>query len=356
MYKGLFGLFKRLKRRYNNCVIVPYSLKHHSALEEDYKHSQYSRIYENEAMVSKTDVNGIITFANDKFLLNTGYSRDEVIGKTHAIIKSPTTEDSVFVNLWCTIKAGKRWSGFMEGLRKNGTPFYSKVKIYPIFNSRGHVVEFLAFRNDITDVIDMKKAIEKTQKEIILAMGSIGENRSGETGHHVNRVAEYSYTIALAYGIPPKDADIIRMAAPMHDIGKVAIADSILNKPSRLTEEEFEIMKSHSRLGYDMFKDSPLELCRIAGEIAHEHHEKWDGTGYPRGIRGEDIHIHARIVTICDVYDALRSDRCYKRGWTHDEVMDYFIKESGKQFDPILVDLFIENLDRIKEIEEEFKD
>lgn len=194
-----------------------------------------------------------------------------------------------------------------------------------------------------------------TQREVIATMGAIGETRSKETGDHVLRVGEYAKALALMVGLSPEEAEELRMAAPMHDIGKVGIKDAILNKPGRLTEEEFEIMKQHSVLGYEMLSGSQQKLLQTAAIVAYEHHEKWDGRGYPRGLKGENIHIYGRIVAIVDVFDALGHDRVYKKAWPLDKILDYIQAHSAKQFDPFLVEHFLKNIQVFKDIQMHYK-
>lgn len=151
-------------------------------------------------------------------------------------------------------------------------------------------------------------------------------------------------------------AEKLRMASPMHDIGKLAIPDSILNKPGKLTQEEFETMKMHASLGYEMLKNSKRDIIKIGAIIALQHHEKYNGTGYPAGLKGEDIHLYGRISAISDVFDALGSKRVYKEAWELDRIIALFKEERGQHFDPILVDLFLNNLDEFLKIKEKFPD
>ena len=202
----------------------------------------------------------------------------------------------------------------------------------------------------------LRNELIETQKEMIETMGEIGESRSQETGNHVKRVAKYSYTLAKLAGLPDHQADLLRLASPMHDIGKVAIPDYILLKPGKLTTEEFEKMKQHTSIGYHVFKHSHRDLLRTAAIIAHEHHERWDGTGYPNGIAGEGIHIFGRITAIADVFDALGSDRVYKKAWPLENIIDYLQEQRGKHFDPILIDLFLQHVDKFIHIRNEFSD
>jgi putative two-component system response regulator len=208
----------------------------------------------------------------------------------------------------------------------------------------------------VEELEKLNKEIEETQKEVVFQMGSIGETRSQETGFHVKRVAEYSKLLALLYGLSEEDAELLKMASPMHDIGKVGIPDSILKKPAKLTSEEFEVMKTHAELGWKMLGDSTRPILKAASIIAIEHHERWDGNGYPKGKSGDDIHIYGRITALADVFDALGSDRCYKKAWELEKILTLLTEEKGKQFDPKLIDLFFENLESFLQIRDSLKD
>ena len=202
----------------------------------------------------------------------------------------------------------------------------------------------------------LQQEIEHTQKEIIFTMAEVGEMRSKETGNHVRRVAEYSKILALGYGLSEEEADLLRTASPMHDIGKIAIPDAVLLKPGKLDEEEFNIMKTHSYKGYQMLCHSDRKILNAAAVVAYEHHEKWNGRGYPRGISGEDIHIFGRITAIADVFDALGSDRVYKKAWDLEKILNLFREEKGEHFDPKLVEVFFEKLDELLVVRDTFKD
>jgi response regulator RpfG family c-di-GMP phosphodiesterase len=206
------------------------------------------------------------------------------------------------------------------------------------------------------ELANLHKEIEDTQKEVIFTMGEVGEFRSKETGNHVKRVAEYSYQLALGCGLSKADAELLRMASPMHDIGKVAIDDSILKKPGKLTDEEFEIMKSHTTMGYEVLRHSKRRIIAAAATVAYEHHEKYNGRGYPRGLKGEEIHIFGRITALADVFDALGSDRCYKKAWELESIYELFRRESGEHFDNKIVDAFFVNIDEILKIRGMFRD
>lgn len=202
----------------------------------------------------------------------------------------------------------------------------------------------------------LSNEIEETQKEIIFTMGEIGESRSKETGNHVKRVAEYSYILAKQLGMSHEEAELLKIASPMHDIGKVAIPDSVLKKPGKLTDEEFDIMKAHTNIGYGLLKNSSRRILKTAAIVAHQHHEKWNGRGYPQGIQGEEIHIYGRITAIADVFDALGSERVYKQPWELDRILNLFKEERGQHFDPMVVDAFMAQLPEILKVRELYSD
>jgi HD-GYP domain-containing protein (c-di-GMP phosphodiesterase class II) len=224
-------------------------------------------------------------------------------------------------------------------------------------NQKGEIGELVTTLNERTSMLKaLQKEIEDTQKEVIFTMGAVGESRSKETGNHVKRVAEYSKILALHYGLDEKEAEMLKQASPMHDIGKVAIPDAILNKPGPFNQEERRIMNTHAQLGYEMLKMSNRHLLKMAATVAHEHHEKYNGTGYPQGLSGENIHIYGRITALADVFDALGSDRVYKKAWDDEKIFQLFKEERGEHFDPKLIDIFFEHLDEFLAIRDTFKD
>jgi response regulator RpfG family c-di-GMP phosphodiesterase len=204
--------------------------------------------------------------------------------------------------------------------------------------------------NVALDNLFLNEEILNTQTELILKLGEVVEKRSSEASQHVKRVAEFSYQLAMDYGLSELDARLLKSASPMHDIGKVGIPDSILLKPGKLTEDEFEIMKTHAQIGYEIFNSSDRSLLKAAALIAIGHHEKWDGTGYPNAKKGNDIHIYGRITAVSDVFDALYHKRCYKPAWPINDIVDLFKEQSGIQFDPELVDIVLGSLEKYTEI------
>ncbi len=213
-----------------------------------------------------------------------------------------------------------------------------------------------AYGFNVTELIEANEEIIETQKELVYRMGEIGETRSKETGNHVKRVAEYSKQLALLSGLSRDQAELLKMASPMHDIGKVAIPDSVLNKPGRLDAADWEIMKTHASIGRDLLCHSDRPILQAAAIVAGQHHEKWDGNGYPDGRSGEDIHIYGRITALVDVFDALASARVYKQAWPLEDVVQLLREQRGKHFDPVLVDLLLDNLDTFLAIRDQHQD
>lgn len=213
-------------------------------------------------------------------------------------------------------------------------------------------------RNALTafENISLRTLLEESQREIVYLLGDAVEHRSKETGYHLRRVSEISHILAMKVGMPSDEARFIREAAPLHDLGKIAIPDSILNKPDKLDAEEWEVMKTHAEVGYEMLHNSDKPLLQLGAQISRDHHERWDGTGYPAGKKGEEISMAGRITAIADVFDALCSRRVYKSAWELKQVEEYFQLQRGLHFDPQLVDLLFENLDEFVEIQKQYPD
>ena len=329
--------------------------------------TQYKHAIDSSTILSKADINGKITYVNKAFCKIAQYTEEECLGRSHNMVRHPDMDAHVFTDMWKTIHSKKEWHGIIKNRAKDGSEYIVDSLIIPLLDTNNEIIEYLGVRHDITKLehykIDLQNQLEiavkdivDTQKEVVFTMGAIGETRSKETGFHVKRVAEYSYILATLAGLDEESAQLLKLASPMHDIGKVGIPDAILNKPGKLTVDEFEIMKTHSALGYEMLKGSTRDILQTSAIVAYEHHEKWDGTGYPRGLKKDTIHIYGRITAICDVFDALGSDRCYKKAWKLDRILDLFKEQSGKQFDPNLVELFFENLDMFLEIRDKYVD
>ncbi|CAH6896783.1 Response regulator [Vibrio chagasii] len=205
-------------------------------------------------------------------------------------------------------------------------------------------------------ILSLQKQTLNVQKEMIHVLGEAIETRSGETGNHVKRVAKLSALLAKHSGLSHREVEMIEIISPMHDVGKISVPESILDKPGKLTEQEWEVMKLHTTAGYNLLKSGSGDITNLAAIIANEHHERWDGAGYPNGKSGEEIHLFARITAVADVFDALLSARCYKEPWSLDMVVDLFERECGYQFDPNLTQLLLKHLPEFVAIRDAYPD
>ena len=251
--------------------------------------------------------------------------------------------DDVFIGFFKT-KNGSRNLMYLEGCSNLTDMDKDLIRVFSI--NVGVAFDNIYLNREITD----------TQKEVIETIGGIIETRCRETGNHVKRVAEYAHLLALKAGMGQKNAEILKYASPMHDVGKIGIPDAILNKPGKLTKEEFEQIKKHTSIGYQILKNSKRKIIKAAAIVANQHHERWDGKGYPNGLKGENIHVYGRIICLIDVFDAVSNKRVYKPAWSIEKTLDYIREEKGKLFDPVLVDIFMKNLDEFLEISEKYSD
>ncbi|MCJ8313606.1 MAG: DUF3369 domain-containing protein [Saccharospirillaceae bacterium] len=251
--------------------------------------------------------------------------------------------DNYFIGVYESHLGGKNLF-FIEGIDKINT---LDRQLIEIFGTNIGV----AFDNQA-----LYEEVEITQREMIYRMSEAVESRSKETSNHVKRVALTCQFLAKALGLSDNEIEIIYKASPLHDIGKIAIPDHILNKPGKLNAEEWIKMQSHAQIGYDILSSSELTVLRAGATIAGEHHENWDGSGYPNGKKAEEIHIYGRITAIADVFDALVNKRCYKQAWNIEDTMDFITEMSGIKFDPALVELVIKCKDYLMVIQNEYSD
>lgn len=230
----------------------------------------------------------------------------------------------------------------------DGIEFVARAKIMLALR-RSH-------KNLEEDVRKATEVIRAQEREAIFCLAKAAEYRDPETGAHIIRMAHYSKHIARNLGLSVDQQDLLLQAAPMHDIGKVGTPDLILLKPGKLTEGEFAIMKQHAEIGYEVLNTSSSPLLKVAAEIARTHHEKFDGSGYPRSLKGDDIPLFGRIVAVADVFDALTSERPYKKAWSLEQASQLLRDGAGTHFDPECVSAFFINFDEVLEIKNKFTD
>ena len=296
-----------------------------------------------------TDKTGTIINVNREFEKLYGYLEHEAIGKNPKLLNSgintylnlgysESEYNDLFKSMWSSITDinNATWQGVVINRTKDGKITWANLLINAIINDQNEISNFVCLPIDITNMVD---DANKSKKELYQSIANLAEMRDDETGSHMRRVGLYSKLIARHLGLPQKQCEDIKVFAPMHDLGKVGVPDSILLAPRKLTDEEFEIMKKHTIYGYNIVKKN--KDMSLVSDIALYHHEKFDGSGYPYGLKGKEIPISARIVALADVYDALRSKRPYKEKWTHEETLEQIRKSSGSHFAPDIVDLFL---------------
>lgn len=297
-----------------------------------------------------TDPRGTITHVNPSFLRRYGYKEEEVLGCNMDILVpegaqledlgiTQTQHDETLADISRNIFDNERgnWVGTLPNRTKSGDILWTQTHIGAIRDADNSIVGYVTIPDDITRRVERETAI---RLECYRAISDLAEARDNETGLHLKRMSDFCRVLAKALKMPRKFVDDIATFSPLHDIGKVGISDAILLAPRKLTDEEFEIMKTHPSIGYEILRNR--ETLEMAAEIAWTHHEKFNGKGYPRGLKADEIPMSGRIVAVCDVYDALRSARPYKAPWPHEKAAGVIFSEAGQHFDPKVVDAFRE--------------
>ena len=275
----------------------------------------------------------------------------EVMAQIHAQLDSPP----VILVLTAQTDLEHRLRALREGARDYVTkPFEIPELLARVRNLlEAHLLQLhLSRENEILEarVSARTQELHDSRLDIIRRLGRAAEFRDNETGLHIIRMSKYSQILGLRAGMTEAEAELLLQASPMHDIGKIGIPDHILLKPGKLDAHEWEIMKQHAQIGADLLDGNPAPLLRMARDIALSHHEKWDGSGYPKGLAGEDIPLVGRVVAVADVFDALTSVRPYKAAWPVEKAVDYLKEQRGRHFEARLVDLFLEELDEVADI------
>ncbi|WP_115718335.1 HD-GYP domain-containing protein [Gallaecimonas mangrovi] len=245
-----------------------------------------------------------------------------------------------------------------RGFSVGAVDYITKPISPPIVRARvaNHLQLYQQERGLESLVRERTKELEDTRQAIIVRLGRAAEYKDNETGMHVQRMSHYAYEIALAMAMPSDWAELLKAAAPMHDVGKIGIPDAILQKPGKLDDHEWTVMRTHPEIGAEILKDDPSPLMTMACVIALTHHEKFNGGGYPKGLKGQDIPLEGRIVAVADVFDALTSDRPYKKAWSVDDALALLHKEAGQHFDPDVVRAFDSIVDKVPGIRQAFND
>ncbi|MCF6200542.1 MAG: response regulator [Hydrogenimonas sp.] len=310
---------------------------------------QYQNAINEGTAICRFLEDGTILKTDKRFEKIFGFRGDELVRRSFYQL-CPNLEKDLRLEVAEAIKNRSLLRKRIKCKDMNGRVYVSDSVFIPIYRINGEIEEIISIHNDITDIINLNEEIKNTQKELLYILGDVVENRSQETGHHVKRVAEYSRILGKLAGLSEADTELLEIVAPMHDVGKIAIPDKILLKPGKLGPDEEKIIKEHTVIGGELFGNSERSFMKAARIVALEHHERYDGKGYPYGKKGSEIHIFGRIVAIADVFDALSVERSYKKAWPVEDIVEFMKRESGKMFDPNLIDLFIENLDLFLEV------
>lgn len=347
------ALMVDLTPTYDKFERMSISMKQDLNAQQFYMH-EYEQAIELGTSMCMFDLEGRIFSSNQNFNTMLKVQNEDLIGKSFCDIVQGCLDFKKDI-----LAEVERQGHTSKVVRISIHPDWERVLstvIVGIHMEDGGLLSCMCLSQDITHSVNLNEEIIESQKELIYVMGDVMENRSQETGLHIQRVAQISHFLALEYGLSSDHAQMIKTTAPMHDIGKVGIPDEILHKKGKLSQTEFEIMQKHTVLGYQMLNKLDRPLIKMAAAIAHEHHEHFNGKGYPLGLQGQDIAIEARIVGLVDVFDALGSERSYKAPWTDQQIIDYLTDKKGEQFDPDLVDIFLENYDRIIKIRNQLRD
>ncbi|MDB5764712.1 MAG: cation tolerance protein CutA [Herminiimonas sp.] len=248
-------------------------------------------------------------------------------------------------------------AGATDYLIRPVDPIECRVRCQNLLNLRQQYVINSKHARMLEERIEqVKRDLRLREMDTLFRLAGAADRRDVVTGAHLKRMAKYSALIARGIGLSEDQIEAIELAAPMHDIGKIGIPDAIMQKKEKLNAEEVAIMQTHAQIGYEILKDSPSRFLQAAATIAQNHHEKFDGTGYPSRLKGKNIPLKARIVALADVFDALTSERPYKAAWEWQTAVDYIIEQKGKHFDPELVDVFIKNIDEAHAIRQSLAD
>lgn len=331
---------------------------------ENEKNQYFSAFQNTSQPIVITDPIGYIISVNNSFSEMYGFARNEVVGKNPNIL-NPGREvydnlgignfeyDAMFRDLWSSVRDPmiRTWKGEVINRRKNNTLVWISLLVNAVYNEEGLLQSIIGFPVDMTVSHEIA---QKNRIQLYKTIADLAELRDDDTGNHMKRVGLFAKLVARELGKNVKYCDDIEVFAPMHDIGKVGILDSILMAPRKLTPEEFQIMKTHTTLGHNIIKGK--EEFEMAAAITLCHHEKFDGSGYPHGIEGKHIPLSAHITALCDVYDALRSRRPYKEPWTHEDTVRHIIGSSGSHFDPDLIAVFARLSDRFQTVFQELTD
>ncbi|MEZ4747657.1 MAG: response regulator [Calditrichia bacterium] len=312
------------------------------------------------------DIDGLIVRVNPGFCSMSGFSKNEL--QNAPFTKLGEIFPGInFRQILSTIDDRGHWKQEISTHRLNGTRWIANINFFPVRNENRDVFAYSAIVTDVTGLRSMENALIGAQEAIIFGLARLAEQRDQETGYHLERIRSYCRALALEMKNHPRYLpyitnsfiDTLDRTAPLHDIGKVGIPDHILLKGDKLTEDEYELMKQHTVVGYQTLSSirkqfGEMDFLNMGIDVTYCHHERFDGTGYPRGLCGDEIPLSAQVVALADMYDALTSERVYKEAYPHDVTVQIIRDESGKHFDPDIIQVFECVADRFEQILQQF--
>lgn len=329
-----------------------FDLEMKNSQERLYEFEQYQNAINKIGCIRKISPEGKVLFVNEKFSLITGGQTQEDAFYLATINDKKIDTQEMITEI---LEKGE-FRGVIRHRSSEGKEFFIDSLISCIKDLNGNTASYFEIGNDVSDIFNLSKKIDKLNIDIVYILGSIAEGRNEEMSNHLKRVSAYSQIIANRIELSQEEKELLKRASPLHDIGKITIPDHILNKSGALTKDEFEAVKKHTVSGYNILKTVDSDIFKCAAVIALEHHEKWDGTGYPNGLKGAEISTFGRITAIADVFDALTSKRCYKEAWGMDRALQALKEGRGNHFDPNFIDIFFDSLDEIRDTFKKYSD
>ena len=308
------------------------------------REAQLDRIVFEEAPIGSviTGRDGRIERVNNAICTMLGRTAEELSGEDFLQFTHPEDRDDSLAAVAAIMNGAPRAQHFEKRyLHSSGRVIEARIALTAIRDDAQEVAQLFAQIEDVTDVRRTTRELEQAQFEMLARLAAAAELHDDDTGQHTHRVGDLSVGIAQTIGLPDAQLELLRLAAPLHDVGKIAISDAVLRKRGKLTVEEFEQVKTHTTAGAQMLAGSPFALLALAEETALTHHERWDGSGYPAGLAGDAIPITGRIVAVADVFDALTHSRPYKAAWSTADAVTELTSQAGRHFDPQVVDAFL---------------
>lgn len=329
--------------RYKTLLKQKWQIDHQNYKDLINEFEEYLELIDATNCIRKYDNEGNIVYINPKLQQKIGHDVDMKEAFSQSCLQN-TRFDITKLNDYINSQ------GKFKNIIKHKLPskdLYLDSAVTKLKDANGKDKGFLEIGYDISKIYALNQELDKLNDDVIYLLGSVAESRSLDTALHLERVTKYTCLLASYTDMSDEERLLLKRATPLHDIGKIAIPNRILQKPSKLTSEEFETIKDHTTIGHNILCSVDNEIFSTAAIIALTHHERWDGTGYPLGLKKDEIDFMGRLVAIVDVFDALTSKRAYKDEWSIDKAIEIIKPQREKQFDPLVYDLFFKHLDEI---------